>query len=136
MRISDWSSDVCSSDLALTTGNFGGFDAVLAENGADASGGHFELTCNHGSLSRPLAELGRDDIILEAGGLERRIRVFRLPDDNPHRRVAHRLRIPLKPQGDNPLWVCVTTEDGRSEEHTSELQSLMRTSYPGFCLKK
>src|SRR3546814_5742662 len=26
--------------------------------------------------------------------------------------------------------------DGRSEEHTSELQSLMRTSYAGFCLKK
>src|SRR3546814_6868636 len=27
-------------------------------------------------------------------------------------------------------------EDGRSEEHTSELQSLMRSSYAGFCLKK
>src|SRR3546814_7712530 len=29
-----------------------------------------------------------------------------------------------------------TTGDGRSEEHTSELQSLMRISYAGFCLKK
>src|SRR3546814_8851432 len=28
------------------------------------------------------------------------------------------------------------TRDTRSEEHTSELQSLMRTSYAGFCLKK
>src|SRR3546814_16790061 len=30
----------------------------------------------------------------------------------------------------------ITTEDARSEEHTSELQSLMRTSYAVFCLKK
>src|SRR3546814_3932195 len=29
-----------------------------------------------------------------------------------------------------------TTRSGRSEEHTSELQSLMRTSYAAFCLKK
>jgi hypothetical protein len=38
--------------------------------------------------------------------------VFRLPEVNPHRSVTHRLRVPLKAQGDNPLWVCVTTEDG------------------------
>src|SRR3546814_5253736 len=101
-RLEQTSSDTVEWD-ALTTGNFGGFDAVLAENGASNPGGRFELTCNHGSLSRPLAEIGRDDIILEAAGLERRIRVFRLP---------------------------------RSEEHTSELQSLMRISYAVFCLKK
>src|SRR3546814_10487211 len=33
-----------------------------------------------------------------------------------------------RPEGRHPLW--------RSEEHTSELQSLMRTSYAVFCLKK
>src|SRR3546814_9370525 len=32
--------------------------------------------------------------------------------------------------------VSVSTDDGRSEEHTSELQSLMRISYAVFCLKK
>src|SRR3546814_20187605 len=40
---------------------------------------------------------------------------------------SHRARIPLPPCGGGP---------GRSEEHTSELQSLMRISYAVFCLKK
>src|SRR3546814_1895842 len=35
-----------------------------------------------------------------------------------------------------PDAVCVRSLGGRSEEHTSELQSLMRTSYAVFCLKK
>src|SRR3546814_9370263 len=34
------------------------------------------------------------------------------------------------------VWQCDTTNDRRSEEHTSELQSLMRISYAVFCLKK
>src|SRR3546814_266107 len=66
-RLEQTSSDPVEWD-ALTTGNFGGFAAVLAENGADASGGHFELTCNHGSLSRPLAE--------QTGAASRRERVW------------------------------------------------------------
>lgn len=92
----------------LTTGNFGGFDAWL-EAGAD---GRLVVTTNHGNLERPLADIGLEDVVMEAGGLERRIRVFRLPDDNPHRTMTERVTIPLKPAGDNPLWVCVTTEDG------------------------
>src|SRR3546814_2887348 len=32
--------------------------------------------------------------------------------------------------------IALFPQDGRSEEHTSELQSLMRTSYAVFCLKK
>jgi hypothetical protein len=110
-RLEQTSSDTVEWD-ALTTGNFGGFDAWLEESGANGSGCRFELTCNHGDLASDLAEIGLDDLVLEAGGLERRIRVFRLPEVNPHRSVTHRLRVPLKPQGDNPLWVCVTTEDG------------------------
>src|SRR3546814_8733144 len=35
-----------------------------------------------------------------------------------------------------PLWRYVRGNPGRSEEHTSELQSLMRISYAVFCLKK
>ena len=41
-----------------------------------------------------------------------RIKVFRLPEDNPHREVEHTVRIPLRDVGDNPLWIAVTTEDG------------------------
>ncbi len=93
---------------ALTTGNFGGFDAWL-EEGAGAA---LALTSNHGELHAPLAEIGLQDRVLEAGGLERRIRVFRLPESNPHREVRHSARVALRTDGDNPLWVCVTTEDG------------------------
>ncbi len=92
----------------LTTGNFGGFDAYLDE----AEDGVFDLACNHGNLNLPLAQIGLEDVVLDAGGLERRIRVFRLPDENPQREFTHSMTIPLRGSGDNPLWVCVTTEDG------------------------
>src|SRR3546814_13828553 len=42
-------------------------------------------------------------------------------------------------RGDEPVWLhhqARPDRDGRSEEHTSELQSLMRISYAVFCLKK
>src|SRR3546814_3988903 len=47
-------------------------------------------------------------------------------------------RTPLKPGG---FWTCASatrslSSTGRSEEHTSELQSLMRNTYAVFCLKK
>src|SRR3546814_8881922 len=38
--------------------------------------------------------------------------------------------------GDNPLTAAAIAAEASSEEHTSELQSLMRTSYAVFCLKK
>ena len=59
-----------------------------------------------------LAEIGLEDTVLEAGGLARRLRVFRLPEANPVREMTERLTVDLHETGDNPLWVCVTTEDG------------------------
>src|SRR3546814_5973959 len=58
--------------------------------------------------------------------------------------VVQRLEFQLRPDGDveggaRPVPLCHLCEDvqiGRSEEHTSELQSLMRISYAVFCLKK
>lgn len=93
---------------AITTGNFGGFDAWLEAGAA----GDLDIATNLGALSLPLAEIGLEDAVMEAGGLERRIRVFRLPDDNPHRELVAEVEVELRPEGDNPLWVCVTTEDG------------------------
>ncbi len=102
----------CSSDTvqwnAMTTGNFGGFDAWLTES----PGATLDITSNHGDIQTPLSEVGLHDIVLDAGGLERKIRVFRLPVNNPHREVQHSIEIDLNAQGDNPLWICVTTEDG------------------------
>ncbi len=93
---------------AITTGNFGGFDVWLDE----ADGATLEIATNHGSLGCVLADIGLADRILDAGGLGRRIRVFRLPENNPHRDLSATIEIPLGKTGDNPLWVCVTTEDG------------------------
>ena len=93
---------------AMTTGNFGGFDVWLHE-GPSAE---LDISTNHGSLRVDLADVGYEDCSLDAGGLARQIRVFRLPDDNPHTSLSASFDVALAPQGDNPLWVCVTTEDG------------------------
>src|SRR3546814_8241268 len=45
-------------------------------------------------------------------------------------------RLPDLPGRSRPDAVETAEDDGRSEEHTSELQSLMRISYAVFCLKK
>ena len=115
-KINAWNHErrleMCSKDTvdwdAITTGNFGGFDVWLEE----ADDAELNLTCNRGKIQVPLNSIGLEDAVLEAGGLQRRLRVFRLPSENPHREVQHHLVIPLKPSGDNPLWICVTTEDG------------------------
>src|SRR3546814_3229464 len=103
MRISDWSSDVCSSDLlAATTPQSGAedlyADAVLFEIAAQDFGFDRIGSGVHG------VHVGR------LYGVRRR----------------------------NGEFCCVDTRTGaaRSEEHTSELQSLMRISYAVFCLKK
>jgi hypothetical protein len=93
---------------AITTGNFGGFDAWLDE-GPHAS---LEIETNHGSLTEQLSNLNMEETILEAGGLERCIRVFRLPNENLPRQCKNDIQVPLRPKGDNPLWVCLTLEDG------------------------
>ena len=93
---------------AITTGNFGGFDAWLDES----AGAQFDLACNHGSIELPLADIGLDDTVLDTGGLERRLRVVRLPETLTCREVTQRVRIPIKAGVDNPLWICVNTEDG------------------------
>src|SRR3546814_9626559 len=104
MRISDWSSDVCSSDLG------------------------------RGAGPRP----DRTFPVLGGGQLCRR----------PARMAAapHRTQLCRHRGGDAPAGrgcIVIRTQDFyrygetcRSEEHTSELQSLMRISYAVFCLKK
>ena len=57
-------------------------------------------------------DIGYDDLVFDAGGIGRRIRVFRLPDENPHQALKIERRIKLRDDGDNGLYVCVTQEDG------------------------
>src|SRR3546814_5784495 len=112
MRISDWSSDVCSSDL-------------------------------------PVVELGDDrfvvEVVLRRGGRDAPLEAAAVPRVGPGlgQRVAaavgahdvpcehqHRDRDGERTDGGDHV------PEVRSEEHTSELQSLMRISYAVFCLKK
>src|SRR3546814_6669004 len=101
MRISDWSSDVCSSDLVV-------LPLVQHAGGVDVAAVHAE-------------GVGVDDQLRPA--------VQSLLAELEQRQAAHR--------GQQGARGGIEFEIAhRSEEHTSELQSLMRISYAGFCLKK
>src|SRR3546814_2587424 len=106
MRISDWSSDVCSSDLSPGLCGRAWRD-VRRDERPDPAG--------HGRTRRHPA--ARD----------RRLREDQPPPLGPAGRGGpDRTRIPAGSK----------LAGHRSEEHTSELQSLMRISYAVFCLKK
>ena len=93
---------------ALTTGGFGGFDAWLT----DPRAGTLRIDTPLVKCEITVADIGREDMVFDAGGIRRRIRVFRLPDENPYREVKLSRRIALRPAGDNALYVCLTQEDG------------------------
>src|SRR3546814_1116542 len=128
MRISDWSSDVCSSDLPLAPAWCANWDGKqpLALPG----GGQLQLD-GAGTFDAPLRVHARH-------GGER----IRLPGrDHSHalKHVLQDLGVPPWQRERLPLLSDASGEvhaAGRSEEHTSELQSLMRISYAVFCLKK
>src|SRR3546814_5385398 len=123
MRIRDWSSDGCSSDryrLALYDRQAAVWDAQLSDKLAAALAAPapcvFLLTSAEGvdAVHANMLRLGLQDAWARA-----RFVVI-------HERVASRLQSLLQASG----------KVRRSEEHTSELQSLMRISYAVFCLKK
>jgi hypothetical protein len=93
---------------ALTTGGFGGFDAWLE----DAHAGTLRIDTALVKCEIDVADIGIDDQVFDAGGIQRRIRVFRLPDDNPEHRVSLERDVTLTDLHDNALYVCITQEDG------------------------
>src|SRR3546814_6449732 len=94
------------------------------------------------------AEVGIDDPFRRQGEVARRgalrdVDVAFTADRNEHRTVAiaaqrqpRRSRFPIEPDVKLVRRLAVGQAQARSEEHTSELQSLMRISYAVFCLKK
>jgi hypothetical protein len=93
---------------ALTTGGFGGFDAWLEE----ASAGTLKIDTPLVKCEIKVADIGIDDLVFDAGGIRRRIRVFRLPDENTQHRISLEREIELADDHDNALYVCITQEDG------------------------
>src|SRR3546814_2610994 len=107
MRISDWSSDVCSSDLAAPDRDGRSHAAPTRQHAADGP-----------ELPQPEGTAGA-------------------------RRHGHAAVVLRQSRGMGPdsgaaagLRADHERPRRRSEEHTSELQSLMRISYAVFCLKK
>src|SRR3546814_5813669 len=137
MRISDWSSDVCSSDLrrsrarresrleqrltdTLAVNLLGGIsksqadipvETTLAFDDVDATGYRYDYT----NMKYPLLTFG--------AGI-----------DDPSSFVLAEFRD--RPSFLTNKFKTFAADFDRSEEHTSELQSLMRISYAVFCLKK
>lgn len=93
---------------ALTTGGFGGFEATLQ----DSTNGSLAIETALIQQRVDIDSIGYDEQIFENGGIERRIRVFRLPDRNPHERVRIERRLRLRNDRDNAFYVRVTFEDG------------------------
>ena len=91
----------------LTTGNFVGFDAVL-----EPWSGHIVLEAGHVDVTVPLEETGVEPLVIDAGGLERHVSLTRLPEVLTQTRMTETLDVALHDNGDNPLWIRVTTEDG------------------------
>jgi hypothetical protein len=92
----------------VTTGGFMGVEAILQ----DARAGTLEIDTNLVQGALALGELELDDWVLDAGGLGRRVRAFRLPDSNRHSHVCVSRRIALRRDADNALYIRATLEDG------------------------
>src|SRR3546814_1262584 len=122
MRISDWSSDVCSSDLVQIVG-LAGIDR-----------------CH---LRRPeCIAVGKEPIFAEQVGNNAALERLDVEQGMRHRNgcAAEQPRLELIAGWAIGAFVIEQRQPclllARSEEHTSELQSLMRISYAVFCLKK
>src|SRR3546814_9515559 len=148
MRISDRSSDVCSSDLAEA------LDSLLAAKGMKLD--HvIELSVDEDALVDRIT--GRYSCAKCGEGYHDRYKLpkapgvcdvcgsaefKRRPDDNEETVRTRMAEYRAKTAPILPYYEArglVARADGmadRSEEHTSELQSLMRISYAVFCLKK
>src|SRR3546814_8968351 len=129
MRISDWSSDVCSSDLR---------DGIERLRNAKRYSGQHSTICvtlaragynvGTGNLRGPdPREMAKSDCVVIWGtnAVHTQVNV-----------MTHAIRA-RKERGAKIVVVDPyrnATAEQRSEEQTSELQSLMRISYAGFCL--
>src|SRR3546814_4286788 len=114
MRISDWSSDVCSSDLRIADIGRVAEDQVERPDDPLAP-----VPQAKGGATGHLQRLGIASRIAE--------RILARIDADPAR---------PRPFGERGEQQRPRPGAERSEEHTSELQSLMRISYAVFCLKK
>src|SRR3546814_1579326 len=113
MRISDWSSDVCSSDL------------WERDCRAEAANAMSAAARNH---RRPQHRIQVEPLVPR--------RMQAVEEVQPRARACRELRVVAQLLLEPHLQCRVLRQHLRSDEHTSELQSLMRISYAVFCLTK
>src|SRR3546814_10736992 len=152
MRISDWSSDVCSSDLSTVRDHLDPEEQPSPTDVADigvVAESRFQGTPQFAAAQANLLQqpVVPDHMLHRQGGragrrvthvgvsmLEEAAAVAdRGIDARVHQDGTDRLVAGAEALGDHQQ---VRRDPVRSEEHTSELQSLMRLSYAVFCLKK
>src|SRR3546814_5712892 len=140
MRISDWSSDVCSSDLPAT----GSIDSVDSPPHQLWSFGHQRSTSSTSARHAASASTGtsREFSTVNPAGDESTTRAAAGASEQASRTHSSRILYMSFPRWHAGVPQAHATrkcglrgESSRSEEHTSELQSLMRISYAVFCLK-
>src|SRR3546814_1135171 len=112
MRISDWSSDVCSSDLLVDVRR---------------PPAHLPTATGRKRSGKRLLTVGTDCALGKKYTALALTRALRASGANADFRASGQTGILIAGSG---------IAMDRSEEHTSELQSLMRISYAVFCLKK
>src|SRR3546814_7867839 len=126
MRISDWSSDVCSSDLILKD-----YNQTVAKDSApirllSPSGAPDAYFASFGWQAQGLNPPGPDTIWQASGDKLTPATPVTLSAANDR---GQRFQIRIAVDQDFMFTVQQTVANARSEEHTSELQSLMRISY-------
>src|SRR3546814_6277763 len=140
VRISDWSSDVCSSDLpSRPHGLRLVVDTLLGELAIQP---RVELEVDAMPSTLSLVEAGEGYTLLSYGPARHLIEAGRMKSwtvVNPT--LSRQLILVTSSQrpttaATRALAQMIRNQVRRSEEHTSELQALMRTSYAVFCLKK
>src|SRR3546814_2942508 len=112
LRISDWSSDVCSSDLVASSAS---------------------------TSPKPKKEVAPSAATKAVAVASKPVQAAPIPRKDVAPRIMHEVVPDMFQPGKRPAARYAETQPPqgrRSEEHTSELQSLMRISYAVFCLKK
>src|SRR3546814_7049562 len=126
MRISDWSSDVCSSNLRHAGETDRQADRGAGGRALDNEVGEHLQQHMPGGHRDEQAQAKAERAHHERHELDRR-------DERDHRPGG---AVRNEQRKEMQLVAPETDDQNRSEEHTSELQSLMRISYAVFCLKK
>src|SRR3546814_1326220 len=135
MRISDWSSDVCSSDLVRVPPK--SLSMGVAPLGAGSEGRTITAISGSSCVRGGTCSVARPGWrrCLRGRPLGRRLGRHLAPPSRRNSRLpAHAPR--QRRHCHCPVCEYRPSRHERSEEHTSELQSLMRISYAVFCLKK